>query len=163
MASPITKSRSKVFIETGKAVCSVHGEHADWGVVDCCGGLYKYARCRKCTRLKDKSWKAKAVIKDPIKHKLYRTLSQARKDGKDYAINKTIIEQLLIKQDFKCALTGQAISASSFSIDRIDSSKGYVLGNIWLTTIKANYCKQVLPLSEFIQLCKDVVATHGSK
>jgi hypothetical protein len=73
-------------------------------------------------------------------------------------------------QDFQCALTGYDLEFTrggeywmgkwcnpySCTIDRIDSSKGYVEGNIQLVTWKANCLKQHLDNSEFIEFCKDV-------
>lgn len=73
-------------------------------------------------------------------------------------------------QDFLCALTGDELEFTrggqywmgkwcnpySCTIDRIDSSKGYVEGNIQLITWKANCLKQHLDNQEFIDFCKDV-------
>lgn len=73
-------------------------------------------------------------------------------------------------QDFYCALTGEELeftrggqtwlgkwcNPNSCTIDRIDSSKGYVEGNIQLITWKANCLKQHLNNAEFIEFCKDV-------
>jgi len=73
-------------------------------------------------------------------------------------------------QDFQCAMTGTDLeftrggqtwlgkwcNPNSCTIDRIDSSKGYVEGNIQLITWKANCLKQNVPNDEFIEFCKDV-------
>jgi hypothetical protein len=73
-------------------------------------------------------------------------------------------------QDFYCALTGVKLeftrggqywlgkwsNPNSCTIDRIDSSKGYVEGNIQLITWKANCIKQHLDNGEFVEFCKDV-------
>ncbi len=73
-------------------------------------------------------------------------------------------------QDFRCALTGDDLeftrggttwlgkwcNPNSCTIDRIDSSKGYVKGNIQLITWRANCLKQHLDNDEFINFCKDV-------
>jgi hypothetical protein len=74
------------------------------------------------------------------------------------------------EQDFYCALTGEELeftrggqywlgkwcNPNSCTIDRIDSDKGYIEGNIQLITWKANCLKQHLNNSEFIEFCKDV-------
>jgi hypothetical protein len=74
------------------------------------------------------------------------------------------------EQDFYCALTGEELeftrggstwlgkwcNPNSCTIDRIDSDKGYIKGNIQLITWKANCLKQHLDNSEFIEFCKDV-------
>ena len=73
-------------------------------------------------------------------------------------------------QDFFCAMTGDDLeftrggsywmgkwcNPKSCTIDRIDSSKGYVKGNIQLVTWKANCLKQNEDNSDFIEFCKDV-------
>lgn len=73
-------------------------------------------------------------------------------------------------QDFLCALTGDELeftrggekwlgkwcNPKSCTIDRIDSAKGYIKGNIQLITWKANCLKQHLDNDEFIEFCKDV-------
>jgi hypothetical protein len=73
-------------------------------------------------------------------------------------------------QDFVCALTGNELeftrggqkwlgkwcNPNSCTIDRIDSDKGYVKGNIQLITWKANCLKQHLDNEELIEFCKDV-------
>jgi hypothetical protein len=73
-------------------------------------------------------------------------------------------------QDFFCALTGRELeftrggqywlgkwcNPNSCTIDRIDSSKGYVEGNIQLITWQANCLKQNMDNDEFIEFCKDV-------
>ncbi len=49
----------------------------------------------------------------------------------------------------------------SFSLDRIDSSKGYVKGNVWIISHKANTMKSSATLEEFLlmsqnwKLCKE--------
>jgi len=48
----------------------------------------------------------------------------------------------------------------SCSIDRIDSSKGYVKGNIQLVTAKTNVAKGNMNNAEFIEYCKKVAQNH---
>ena len=91
-------------------------------------------------------------------------LSQPVKVSLDYVYN------IGASQDFLCALSGQKMEFTrggqmwlgkwcnplSCTIDRIDSSKGYIEGNIQLITWKANCLKQHLNNNEFIDFCKDV-------
>lgn len=77
-------------------------------------------------------------------------------------------------QDFQCALTGDELEFTrggfywlgkwcnphSCTIDRIDSNKGYIKGNIQLITWRANCLKQHLGNEEFIAFCKDVAYWH---
>lgn len=40
------------------------------------------------------------------------------------------------------------------SLDRLDSSKGYVIGNVVLSTLWANFAKSNLPVERFEELCR---------
>ena len=84
-------------------------------------------------------------------------------------ITKEYLWDLFVKQNRKCALTGLDISFRSTShkydgtasLDRIDSTKGYVKGNLqWvhknINRMKSNYSEQ-----EFIDMCRKVVS-HAS-
>jgi hypothetical protein len=74
------------------------------------------------------------------------------------------IADLMESQDFRCALSGEPIEFPDFgnyqkspaSIDRIDSSKGYIKDNIQLVTRKVNMMKQSYSQEEFIEVCKKV-------
>lgn len=77
------------------------------------------------------------------------------------------LADLLISQDFKCALSGESISAysarcNSASLDRIDSSKGYEVGNVQWLYRTINMMKQSYSQDEFIRMCK-AVSTYCTK
>ena len=75
---------------------------------------------------------------------------------------------IFIKQNRKCALSGMPIGfaktkkghatgETTASLDRIDSSKGYLEGNVqwlykWINRMKSDYSQE-----EFINLCRKVV------
>lgn len=92
----------------------------------------------------------------------------ARSRKKDVLVTKEYCYNLLEQQEFKCALTGQPIHLSNnsvdhkkglttASVDRIDSSKGYVEGNIQWVHKNVNKMKWDLPQEEFISICEQVV------
>jgi hypothetical protein len=78
------------------------------------------------------------------------------------------------KQKWKCALTGLPLeftrggtmwggkwcNPNSCTIDRIDSSKGYVIGNIQLVIWSVNCTKRDMPNGEFIKLAKLVAKNN---
>jgi hypothetical protein len=83
--------------------------------------------------------------------------NRANKRGFDYSITTKYIWDLLNQQSFKCALTGLDINVNknwrkqSFtaSLDRIDSTKGYIIGNVqWvhktINRLKSNFPEQEL-------------------
>jgi hypothetical protein len=62
-------------------------------------------------------------------------------------------------QNKKCAITGEEIDLDKDgSLDRIDSSKGYVKNNVWWVKKDINKMKLDFPLHIFIKLCEKVVA-----
>ena len=81
---------------------------------------------------------------------------------------------LYLKQNKKCALTGEDIyfaprkksnptrAASNASLDRINSNKGYISGNVQWVLKKINMMKQGNSQKEFISLCK-LVTKHNEK
>lgn len=83
------------------------------------------------------------------------------------------LEELLIKQNFKCALSGLTIEVGYYqnedrinvtaSLDRIDSNKGYVKGNVQWVHKKVNLMKNHLSESEFINICKMITKNSLGK
>jgi hypothetical protein len=87
----------------------------------------------------------------------------------DFDIDIDDVMQILERQQGKCALTGWDLEftrGGSFgystnprgcTIDRIDSSKGYIRGNIQLACWWPNMSKGNLSSDQFFALCKTVV------
>ena len=80
-------------------------------------------------------------------------------------VNITIQEawDLFLEQDRKCALTGLDIvfgprdkGGNTASLDRIDSTKGYIKGNVQWVHKDINRMKFDLNQERFIELCKKV-------
>lgn len=75
---------------------------------------------------------------------------------------------MFLEQEGKCALTGDKLYFKSSrldridskeqtaSLDRIDSSKGYIEGNVQWVHKKINLIKMDLSQEEFIEMCKKV-------
>ena len=78
------------------------------------------------------------------------------------------IADLMEEQNNRCALTGLSIEFPEVghpqnapaSIDRIDSSKGYVRDNIQLVVKRINMMKQQYSQDEVIDMCLQVALTH---
>jgi hypothetical protein len=63
----------------------------------------------------------------------------------------------------KCALSGVDISldyGGNASLDRIDSSLGYIPGNVQWVDGKVNLAKRNMSDAEFIEMCKMVVKSR---
>jgi hypothetical protein len=92
---------------------------------------------------------------------------QAKERNKEFNLSKEYLEQLLIEQNFKCKLSGldiyvpktsrEVAEKNSASLDRIDSAKGYVVGNVQWTHKIINYMKLAMSDEELLYYCKKVV------
>jgi hypothetical protein len=100
--------------------------------------------------------------------------SNAAKRNLSFEVTKEYLWELLVAQAFKCALSGVPIELSkkikgcnvdwayvTASPDRIDSSRGYVPGNIQWVHKEVNIMKQSHGQQEFIEWCRKIVA-HNS-
>ena len=65
---------------------------------------------------------------------------------------------LFEKQHRSCAITGEPLlQIKEASLDRIDSAKGYVLGNVQWTTYQANVSKHTMTMTELYEFCEKVI------
>ena len=82
--------------------------------------------------------------------------------GYQWDLTIEFLWELYIKQDKKCALSGLPIGwaetglTATASIDRIDSSEGYVVENVQLVHKDVNFMKQQFNQEYFIEVCKAV-------
>lgn len=73
-----------------------------------------------------------------------------RKNIQEYKLSPEIIKNQLLKQEMKDYYTGIIPDDyMEYSVDRLDSSKGYIEGNIVITTNTINIMKNNLSLEEF--------------
>lgn len=98
-----------------------------------------------------------------------RIKRDARKRGLDFGVSIEEAWELFLKQEKRCALTGDILTFATFtqchknkkshtaSLDRIDSSKDYTISNIQWVHKHVNMIKSTLTNEQFIQLCEKVV------
>ena len=132
--------------------------------------------CKKCILEKQSLYHKQTWGEDKLKYtsfkrtksvKSYLSYLRAKALGrkKDDNINIDYLISLWDKQNGKCALTGwgmtmvlgEGVIQTNCSIDRIDSSIGYVEGNIQLVCRIVNISKSNTSVDNFINLCKSVV------
>lgn len=90
-----------------------------------------------------------------------KMLRRANKSSFKVNVDMEYLEQLIIKQNFKCALSGLNIEFkplylakdATASLDRIDSSKGYIKGNVQWVHKDINFMKNKLKIDKFLELC----------
>jgi hypothetical protein len=118
-------------------------------------------RCKACTNNdpENNAHKGyyKGVLRASFAHK-YKTGAETR--GIEFSVSFEDLADLLIEQDFECALSGESLDAmglnNNASLDRIDSSLGYIKGNVQWVTSKVNMMKQSYSQDEFIAVCRAV-------
>lgn len=126
------------------------------GNVNSCG-------CRKYrTGSANPKWKGHGRISG-TKWKNYRNGAKLR--GIPFKISISQAWDLFENQGKLCALTGRALqfgrgSKTTASLDRIDSSGPYALGNVQWVHKDINALKMALPEDRFIELCQ-AVADHS--
>jgi len=93
---------------------------------------------------------------------------KAAQRGKGDVLSVDALELLWHTQGGKCALTGWYMTMelgrgtvpTNCSLDRIDSSQGYEVGNVQLVCRAANVAKSDLSTNDFVALCRSVVEVH---
>lgn len=103
-------------------------------------------------------------------HRFSKIKDAALKRKLHFDVSIEQIWELFLKQNKTCALSGlpiefglQGTQCGTASLDRIDSSKGYVLDNVQWVHKHINTMKWALEESYFIELCKKVVDNHRRK
>jgi hypothetical protein len=90
--------------------------------------------------------------------------TRVKRNGLEINITKEYVNKLYLLQNGKCKLSGVEITLPktwrdrtySASLDRIDSNKGYVIGNVQWVHKHINVMKNTFPEEMFIFLCKKV-------
>lgn len=103
-----------------------------------------------------------------LKYRLLQAKSRAKSKGIVCEIDVDYLKYLLIKQNNKCFYSGIEMEmnrAGSYtaSIDRIDSNKGYVVGNIVFVIWAVNTMKNDLSEDEFLNIIKLISEKQSSK
>lgn len=91
--------------------------------------------------------------------------ARAKQRKLEFNLTSPYLQALIIKQNFRCALTGDPIKLKdgTTSVDRIKSKKGYIRGNVRFTTHQANSAKFTGTDVQFLRFCRKVVAYAETK
>jgi hypothetical protein len=135
------------------------------------GKHLKKAKITSCGCKRNKQSPRRTGYKEIPGNHLQSIKLKAAKRNLEFTISDKEIWDIYLEQNKKCALSGIAIdfplnqnkkyrSCQTASLDRIDSSKGYVTGNVQWVHKHINLMKQDLLNEEFIDWCKKVVDHH---
>ncbi len=94
----------------------------------------------------------------------------AKRRTKDFDLTLEYLKELWEFQNGICPYTGISLILSEYttkhnnpiynaSLDRIDSSKGYIKGNVQFISIAINYMKNAMSHDDTISLC-NIIANH---
>lgn len=99
-----------------------------------------------------------------------RIIKRAEKINVEYNLNPEYLYELFLLQDKKCALSGVDIQFSNSwnsksnqtaSLDRIDNTQGYIIGNVQWVHKDVNFMKGKLSEERFIELCQLISSKCG--
>jgi hypothetical protein len=135
--------------------------------------------CKSCVSEKQASYHKRTWGPERLQHSAFKRTKSVRsfltylrgkavQRGKGEVISTDALELLWNTQSGKCALTGWDMTMelgrgtvpTNCSLDRIDSSRGYEVGNVQLVCRAANVAKSDLSLNDFVALCRSVMEVH---
>lgn len=126
------------------------------------GNGYK-SICKSCSGKRSKLKLTKLSINNDIvfflQYKLSTAKSRAKKYNMSFNLSIDFLFDLYKQQNGLCFYTNSPMTLNtrcpnSLSLDRIESSKGYVEGNIVLCGFKVNNMKNDLSTSDFVNICE---------
>jgi hypothetical protein len=155
--APVCKKRTnwkcKCDCGTEKIVESGHLRH----------GRTKSCGCSWYSRGKDNiSWKGHGEIPKSLYNRIN---SNAKRRGVPMELSLKELWELFLKQNRKCALSDLVLDFTygrnrhhkgTASLDRIDSSKGYVKGNVQWVHKDVNWMKQDYSNDYFLSMCQRI-------
>lgn len=128
-------------------------------------------QCRAC-RDKEKHENSLFPDMEGFSHKYFGSIKAGcqRKNDRvlSFEVDEHYLWSLFLKQNKKCNLSGLDLTfhpkrtLQTASLDRIDSSKGYIEGNVQWIHKKINIMKMDLDQDEFIRFCS-LIGTHSSQ
>ena len=117
-----------------------------------------YVSCG-CTRLargsKHQCWRGYGELSQKKYGIIKRGAHKHHNRKLEFSVSAEYLWNLFVSQDKKCALTKTPLSINQeASLDRIDSSKGYIEGNVQWVHKDINTMKWAFPQNTFIEWCR---------
>ncbi len=132
----------------------------------------KSCGCLKSEATRTRSWKGCGDIPASVR---YRIRAHGWNRGYECTLTIHYLSMLYESQGRRCAISGVPLFIASSmqkvekrryhtaSLDRIDSTRGYVFGNIHWVHKDINLMKNTLPLDEFLIRCASVAEHNAAK
>lgn len=132
------------------------------------------AECRQCSRIIEKAryQTKRELVSIQSRHKredtVWRLLKGAKSTAKRKGLEYNITEDDIVIPEY-CPyllvpltnIQGQGFVSDNASIDRIDSSKGYIKGNIQIISRRANSMKNDATQEQLLMFAKQILFLHG--
>lgn len=106
-----------------------------------------------------------------INSAIRKVRSRAIERGMECDLEHSDLEAIMESQKMRCALTGAKFDLNvavigkrrpfAPSVDRIDNSFGYIVGNIRITTVISNIARQDFGDEAFFKMCADTALHQG--
>jgi len=138
-------------------------------------GNIKSCGCLIHDKVKEKHqrWSGYGGISGSTWNKIERNAKnnrRAKRRNLEFTITKKYVWELFEQQKGKCALSGKDIildigsktNLQTASLDRIDSEKGYIPGNVQWVHKDVNFMKQDFDEKYFLDMCRTIVRYNTS-
>lgn len=111
----------------------------------------KKRREGKFGREYNNSWQRANRVKDPVLYMLRNAKNRAKELGREFNLTRSdiVVPEICPVLGIVLQKGSGPFQASSPSIDRVDSSKGYISGNVQVISWRANALKRDGTLAEF--------------
>lgn len=120
----------------------------------------KCFECQKCAAKKrgTKQAESNGKVGELTLTRYTKLQLSARKRNIEFNVSLEYLWNLFESQKQICAITGDYIpNIEEASLDRIDSSKGYIEGNVQWVTYQANVSKHVMTMEQLYKFCRKVL------
>jgi hypothetical protein len=155
------------------SICSVEKDEKSFRVRTDTGKIRPFclsceSKIRKDTYLATRSYRLSKAQTNRTQNPISKILKQAKASAKEKNLEFNLTEQDIVFPD-KCKyldvnLTnkqGQGVVWENYSLDRIDSSEGYIKGNVEIISRKANSMKNMATKAELITFAKNILKIYG--
>lgn len=124
----------------------------------CYSCKYEYEKSYRASHPKPRSAPWKKNMDSWFKQKLFTLKYNAKRSNREFTITEDDLRNAytdycpIFGIKLRYIEDGKSKFKTNVSVDRIDSTKGYIPGNIWIISLKANICKSDLTIKELRNL-----------